>query len=385
MRIGHYAPLISAKGGIATYIRRLGAAQAEAGHSIYYLSRAPVPEGTSAAYVCVNDDRALFDRTRELGLDILHLHKPVHHLPQDRLPTVRTMHGNQGSCPSGSRYLARSGRPCNRSYSVPGCLWGHLVDHCGSRRPRKIQADFESIRLEMRQALELHTIAVSQYLKDQMVRSGCPEDRLHVLPSASPEVDVPFVAPPHDGVPRFVFLGRLVPQKGAQWLLHAVRDVMTDIRVDIAGDGDSLEELQYTANQLGIADRVTFHGWLPPESVARLIQDARAVIVPSVWNEPAGLATLEAAAYGRPVIASAVGGIPEYAHPDFALLIPPNDVAELAACITRLSRDHALAERLGRKGRDLARSRFSMGKFMHELEKFYALVMQEHCISAACR
>ena len=67
------------------------------------------------------------------------------------------------------------------------------------------------------------------------------------------------------------------------------------------------------------------------------MREARAVVFPSVWHEPAGLITLEAAALGRPVIASAVGGIPEYATDAFALRVPPRDVDGLAHAMSQLA------------------------------------------------
>lgn len=192
----------------------------------------------SDSYIEVQDDVDLYSRARDLRLDILHLHKSVSVLPYNRVPTVRTMHGNQGSCPAGSRYLARSGQPCNRAYTVAGCLWGHLVDRCGSRRPRNVRANFERIRNEMRLAAELDTFTVSQFLKDQMVRSGCPADKIHVLLSPAPDVEEAFVPPPHEETPRFLFLGRIVPQKGLEWLLRAMAEVKTSIHLDVAGDGN---------------------------------------------------------------------------------------------------------------------------------------------------
>lgn len=383
MRIGHYAPKIWANGGLATYISRLGDAQAEAGNVVFYIGGAGrqangVKPPASGTYLEVQDDLDLFKRAHDLGLDILHLHKLVNVLPPDRVPMVRTMHDNHGSCPTGSRYLARTGQACNRTYSVTGCLWGLLVDRCGNRRPSNIQASFSRIRQEMRLASELHTFTVSQFLRDQMVRSGCPAGKLQVLHSPAPDVQEAFVPPPREGAPRFLFLGRMVPQKGLGWLLRTVAAVKANVHLDVAGDGDLMSDMQRLATSLGLADRVTFHGWVSPTEVGELIQAARAVIFPSLWHEPAGLVTLEAAAWGRPVIASAVGGIPEYATSEFALLVPPNDENRLAGSITRLADDRELAERMGRNGVQLARTRFSMKNFMRELEQFYALALGAH-------
>ena len=373
MIIGHYAPGLGAQGGISTYVRRAGRAQVEAGHAVHYFARSS--RATDAHVVAGDDD--LFDQARAQQVDVLHLHRPVDDLPAERVPTVRTMHGNQGSCPSGSRYLARQKAPCHRAYSAAGCLWGHLVDHCGSRRPHRLAANFRSIQREQRLAAALPTFTVSRFLKEQMVRSGCPADNLHVLRSPAPSVTDAYTPPP-EGTPRFVFLGRIEPKKGVDWLLRAAARVTRPLQVDVAGAGSDeyVQKMQALADERGVAS--TFHGWLETEEVNALLRAARAVVFPSVWHEPAGLVTLEAAAMGRPVIAGRVGGLPEYAHDDFALLAEPHDDEALADAIERLAAGRALAGRMGRAAHRAARERFAMGDFIETLTGHYERAIADH-------
>ncbi len=375
MRIGHYAPHIWGTGGIETYVRRTGKAQAERGHAVHFFSRDEAPEEAPARPVQVAGDEELFEKARAARLDVLHLHRPVATLPDDRVPTVRTMHGNQGSSPSGTRYLGRTGEPCDRAYSIAGCLWGHLVDRCASRRPSNIIASFQGIRREHQLAAEVPAYTVSRFLREQMARSGCPMEKVHTIRSPAPEGVAAYEPPPRDGAPRFLFVGRVVPEKGLHWLLRALAQVEAEVHLDVAGDGYALDEARALAEELNIAGRVAFHGWVPSERVEGLMQEARAVVVPSVWHEPAGLVTLEAAALGRPVIASRVGGIPEYALEDFSLLVPPNDTEHLAASIRTLAGDYGKAAHMGRKGRQAAEKKFAMKSFMEKLEAFYEQTM----------
>ena len=383
MRIAHYAPKLWSPGGIASYVRRLGRAQMEHGNEVIYFSRLDDPDDAKATQYILDTEDELFPLAQDLNLDILHLHRPVGTLPPDRVPTIRTMHGNQGSCPSGSRYLKRTGQPCNRRYTVGGCLWGHLVDHCGSRRPHKTLANFQNIHHEQQQAEEILTLTVSQFLKDQMIRSGCPPENVHVLLSAAPDIDASFSPLPRLDPPRFVFAGRLTPKKGVDWLLRAAAQVEPHVHIDIAGSGSDgyVDKLHQLVTDLDLAAQVTFHGWLDETAVCALMRDARAVVFPSVWHEPAGLITLEAAAMGRPVIASAVGGIPEYAMEDFALQVPVRDVDALAAAIGQLARSPHEAEAMGRRALHMARTQFSMERFTRELQTFYTQAMNYHTVS----
>ncbi len=373
MRIAHFAPRIGAAGGISTYIRRLGQAQLERGCDVRYCcfvepdSGAFPPERVEV----VENDRALFHRARRLEVDVLHLHRAVSHLPEERVTTVRTMHGHQGGCPSASRYLSRPGKPCDRSYTVAGCLWGHFVDRCGSVRPQQLTSNFRRIHHEMSLAAVVPTYTVSEFIKQQMIRAGCAKENLTTIPSPAPAVAHEWTPVPDDGVPRFLYLGRLVPQKGLEWLLRAFSEVEAPARLDVAGEGPQEDGMRRLARELNITGNVIFHGWVGSKQVEDLMRQARAVVFPSMWHEPAGLVSLEAAAYGRPVIASRSGGIPEYALPSFATLVEPGDADGMADAIHSLATDRSLANRCGKEGRREAKDTFSMNQFVDRVEKWY--------------
>jgi glycosyltransferase involved in cell wall biosynthesis len=237
-------------------------------------------------------------------------------------------------------------------------------------------SNFKNFHHERAQAAELTTLTVSAFVRDAMISSGCSPEQLEVLLSPAPDVDRPFAPPPRDGVPRIAFLGRLVSHKGIDWLLEAAAQVPT-LHVDVAGTGPSDVEadLHALVDRLEIGHRVTFHGWLESEAVQTLISNARAVAVPSTWHEPAGLVTLEAASQGRAVVASAVGGIPEYARPEFAVLAPPRDTDALAIHLRRLASDYDRAVEMGRRGHALMQREFSMDQFLDRLEDVYTRVM----------
>ena len=95
---------------------------------------AAVEDDDSTEYL--DNETDLLQRAQTKGVEILHLHLGVAHLPSGSVPLIRTAHGHQPYCPSGSRFLRRTGCACNRNYSLIGCLWGHFVDRCGSARPR---------------------------------------------------------------------------------------------------------------------------------------------------------------------------------------------------------------------------------------------------------
>lgn len=368
-RIGHFAANLGAKGGISTYVHRLVAAQRQRGKEALLFSNTIDEE----LGVRVTSAKSLVEAAEEANLDVLHLHSNMPSAPQFKTTVVRTIHTNSAGCPSGSRYLQSTNKPCDRKFSILGCTWGHLVNHCGSRKPSRIKAGFENTRSEIAQSHNIMTIAVSEYVREEMVRSGCPPHNVFVLRSPSPVNNRPYTSPPADHV-RIVFIGRIVSHKGLDWLIRSLASCPKDVILDVAGEGNPkyIDEIKKLAIELGVAKQVVWHGWINAEQVTELILNSRAVIFPSVWHEPAGLVTLEAAAYGRPVVASKVGAIPEYALPEFSRLVRPHDVAGLAHEITELARNHGYASKLGYHGFELSKGIFSMQAFVEKQDELYA-------------
>ena len=372
MIIGHYEHDIWIKGGIASYIRRISAAQRAAGHQVYFLSQKPSQgQNGEEQPVIAETDEALYWQASKLGLDILHLHTSVDIPPPDTLPTLRTLHIHKPYCPSGGKFLKRWSRPCDRPYSLHGCVWGHLVDHCGSARPEKLYENLRRTQMEMATLAKIPVVAVSHFLRNQMIQTGYDPALIHILHLFAPKVanETP---PPNDAVPHFVFLGRIVPQKGLEWLLRALHQIKTPVHLDIAGEGYQLPDLQSLVQTLGLENSVTFHGWVDEHRVNELIRSARALIFPSIWHEPGGTVAFEAMAHSRAVIMSRVGGMPEVVlHERNGLLVDPNDIHLLTDSIERLAIDWNLAEQLGIEGRQMASGQYTLQNHMEQLMQFY--------------
>lgn len=372
MHIGHFVRDLDGHGGIETYVDRLSRGLVERGHTITHFGLQGTP---GASRIRVPTVSSLYQEAQARGLDVLHLHKAVTDAPPTDLPVLRTVHDNGAACPSGSRYLARTGTPCPRVASLPACLFGHYVDGCGSRRPSKVWENMRRLAHNRRILPGLPTLTVSEYVKGEMVTLGYSPENLHVVPSPAPQG--PAAPPPllQEAPPRVLFVGRLVPEKGVDWLLRAAAALDGPFHLDIAGEGDHRAALEAQADRLGLRDAVTFHGWTTGAALDTLFQSARAVVVPSVWHEPAGLVPLEAAAWGRPVVASRVGGLPEYAHPSFSLLVPPNDDAALTSALQSLCQDAQRARRLGSAGHDYVRTHHAVEPWLDTHEDVYSTII----------
>lgn len=192
-----------------------------------------------------------------------------------------------------------------------------------------------------------------------------------ITPGVDTEVFHPDDSPSGDSAPRradVVFVGRIEAEsrwKGIDTLVTAfaaVADRVPQATLHLVGDGNDVERLQGMVADLGLSDRVVWHGALGHESVAEVLRGAGVTVLPSLTeSESFGMTLIEAMASGCPVIGSRIGGIPFVIRDEVdGLLVPPGDAEALAAAITRVLEDHDLAEELGRHGREAARDRWDM-------------------------
>ena len=180
-------------------------------------------------------------------------------------------------------------------------------------------------------------------------------------------------APPYSGTaPRILCIGRLIPIKGHVVLLRALaqaRARVPDVTLDLAGRGPLEPALRSYVRELGLEEAVRFLGFVSP--ITRAIEDSAIVVVPSL-GEGFGMVALEAMERGRPVIASAVGGLPEIvADGETGIVVPPADAEALADAMAALSGDLARAAAMGRAGRDRAVSEFTPVRCVERVEALY--------------
>ncbi|CAN0627983.1 Glycosyl transferase group 1 [Burkholderia multivorans] len=374
MKIGHYMTGIWDHGGVATYIRRVSDAQRASGHELHFFDThaSANADDVSKRPTIVRDANHLYATANEMGIEILHLHTDVSAAPgAGNCRVVRTLHGHSPYCPSGTQFLRGFGRPCGRVAGLLGCSVGHVFGRCGSVRPAKIVEEVVRSRNERHTLSAIPVIAVSAFLKNRMIAAGYPSERIAVLHLMGPAVAEARPIP-DSGVPRLVFLGRITPAKGLDWLLRALARTKVPVHLDIGGSGPAEQDMIHFAKSLGVADRVTFHGWLSPERVAELLTAARSIVFPSMWHEPGGTVAFESMSFGRPVIVSAVGGMPEVVRDgENGLLVAPGDEVALANAIERLALDRPYAEQLGSYGRKIVNERFTLAAHVEKLEGLY--------------
>lgn len=154
-------------------------------------------------------------------------------------------------------------------------------------------------------------------------------------------------------------VARLIPRKGVSDLLDAVALLDNEqVRVNIVGEGPSLDGLRRRAAERGIAERVEFLGFLPRSRITELNATADLFVLPTRSDAFANV-VLEAMSVALPVIATRVGGIPEAVEDGVTgLLVAPRNVPELSAAIGRLVSDADLRRSMGTAGQRKVRAEF---------------------------
>jgi glycosyltransferase involved in cell wall biosynthesis len=186
--------------------------------------------------------------------------------------------------------------------------------------------------------------------------------------------------------PEIVFLGRVTPYKGLEVAIEALALLRSEghpaARLVVIGPEERgyAEQMRRLAAERGVGEAITWRGQLDPERSAAALARARALIVPSLWDEPFGLVAIEGALARVPVVAADVGGIAEGLRPEeHALLFPRGDAAAAAGALRRVLEDPSGTDARVARALDRAGD-FRIGPYLEAQEQF---VLDAHAAMSA--
>ncbi len=198
-------------------------------------------------------------------------------------------------------------------------------------------------------------IAVSEVTRRELIELGVAEDTIAVVhngtrPIAEQIIDSAGQVVGRDPEPSLVVLGRLVPHKRVEHAMQALAQLRPEfpgLQLRVIGEGWWHEELQAEAERLGVADRVTFTGFVDENTKEELLARSWLMLAPSV-KEGWGLMVVEAAAHGVPSIAyRSAGGLAESIDDGRTGILVEDDVQELIDTTRRLLTDDVYRSALG--------------------------------------
>ncbi len=310
---------------------------------------------------------SLIDETRP---DLMHCHNIYHQMTPSivgvaksrGIPVVLTLHDSKPVCPVHT--LMRAGKLC--ALCLDGDFHHVLSNRCADGSIAQSAALYmEAVIQRWLGSYEKvdRFLAPSGFMRDSVLRRFSA-DRVKLLYNG---VDVPNVSANGRDKGYVLYCGRLAPGKGAETLLRAHEAAGCKWPLVIAGTGplkDALEQ-QFTRN-------VRFAGQLSGEAFRTAIAEAAVVVVPSEWCENCPMSVLEAMAYGKAVIATRIGGIPELVTDQVTgFLFQPGNTEELRIHLECLMDDAARRARMGVAGRIRVEKDFSIEKHNAELMSVY--------------
>jgi glycosyltransferase involved in cell wall biosynthesis len=222
-------------------------------------------------------------------------------------------------------------------------------------------------------------LAVSNFVRRRLLEQGFPGDRILVVYTG---VDtVKFKPASTEDRPIILFVGRLVEQKGAEFVIRAASEVqrqLPDVELVLIGDGPLRKELETLAKQT--LRRFRFLGVRTTQEVSGWMNRASVVCVPSMTTrsgeaEGFGMVCAEAQAVGKPVVAFHCGGIPEIIrHEKTGFLAAERDWQSLAQYLATLLKNPELRERFARAGREVIVREFDLEHCTRRLEEIYRMM-----------
>ena len=291
-----------------------------------------------------------------------------------RKPVIVEHSGYQSICPNGMLLYGPKRTLCPGHFMArryTECVRCNASDSGSVRSVRNLMLTFPRRWLCLRVARNVgpsrHIAGRSALPKTEVVFHGVPEPT--IFPEYGREQSEPVC---------FGYIGRLVIEKGVPVLLHAASQLAQngfDFRLRILGDGPERRNLENLSEQLGLGDRVQFLGSVPLKRVSDALGRVDAVVVPSVWEEVAGLSAIEQMMRGCLVIASRIGGLGEVVA-DAGMTFPAGDAAALANCMSCVVERPERAVELGRAARSRALAFFSSDRMVQRHVSLYRSVLQ---------
>jgi glycosyltransferase involved in cell wall biosynthesis len=288
--------------------------------------------------------------------------------------------------PSADRYLPVLARSAGVPHLV---VTEHIVGYPNSDAQRVLK------RRELADADAV--TAVCGAVAESVARDyGLPRERVQVVPNGAdlPEESIEWPVARELRLslgagllkPLWVCAARLEEQKGHGVLLEAAADLHgrgVDFLLALAGDGSLRGALEARVAELGLERQVRFLGHV--ESIGPLLLAADLCVLPSLW-EGLPLVLLEAMARGRPVLASAVGGVPETLEDGVhGRLVPPGDAAALARVLEEMKQRPDAARQMGMRAAERVRQHYTWPRVVESFEAVYDEVLGLASFSPATR
>lgn len=308
--------------------------------------------------------------------DVAHLHmidhqlspSILHALQRYDIPVLQTCHQYKLVCPSYRLLVMRENRICEKC--VAGSFYHAVLERC--HKDSVAASALVACESYLHRWMKVYDLiqlfhVPSRFLGEKFRESGVAAERIWHQFYTIDLRQYPFSEGFDD---YFVYYGRLSEEKGILTLLQAMLQVRQS-KLLIIGDGPQRAELEKFAAAQQLSN-VVFTGAKSGKELTQLVSRAKFVVVPSEWYDNSPLVIYESFSMGRPVLATALGGMPELIEDGVnGRLFTPKDAAGLSRMINEMLRDEKALRAMGRAGRATAEREFDPEVHYHKIHDVY--------------
>ena len=315
--------------------------------------------------LAVKNIQALIEKEKP---SIAHLHNIYHQLTPSIIPILKkygvkvllTLHDYKLVCPS---YLAlKNEKICEECKGTH--FWKPVTTNCQNSYAQGFLLSAEAIFHKWKGSYDDVDLflAPSQFMADQ-INQRIPSKKIQVLHNG---INIEEYQPNYNDQGYGLYFGRLSKEKGIETLLKAHMNMPHSFPLKITGTGPLKTVLSKKYSN------VEFLGYKSGQELNTLIANAAFVIVPSEWYENCSMVILESMAFGKPIIGSSIGGIPEQIEDGkTGFLFEMGNVEELSKKMTQLANDTKLRQYFGKNARNKLENEYSLNEHCQKLENLY--------------
>lgn len=307
--------------------------------------------------------------------DIAHLHNIYHQLTpsiisvlkKSGVKVVLTLHDGKLICPN-YLMLAR-GRICTRCNGH--LFWKPVATNCTGSLRQVLLLMLEAYWHQWARSYDRVDLFLSpsRFLAE-LISQRIPKEKIKVLHNG---IDLESYRPSYNDHGYVLYFGRLSKEKGIETLLQAHQAVANETTLKVVGTGPLASDLKQRYQE------AEFLGYRSGEALKEIVANAAFVVVPSEWYENCPMVVLEAMAMGKPVIGSAIGGIPEQIdHGRTGFLFEMGNVGELAEKIKILSENNDMRRHMGMAARKKVEEAYALDAHCTTLMQIYKEVLSQN-------
>jgi len=316
---------------------------------------------------------------RDTNPDLAHLHifqhqmspSIIHCLKKAGIPIINTVHDLKAICPN---Y-----KMLNKKGICEECK-GHKYYKCvlnSCTKGSKLYSAVNVFEAYLHKYLKSYSyidkyICPSEFYRKKFIEFGIPKEKVEYIPNF---VDVNKFQPCYENKDYFVYVGRLSEEKGINTLIKSMKNVQAS-KLCIIGTGPMEEQLKKQVKDMNLKN-VEFLGFKRGKELENSIKNSKFTIIPSEWYENCPMSVIEAMAYGKPVIGSDLGGIPELIEDGITgLIFKATDEEMLADKINYLIHNSEKCKEMGKAGRKRAEKVYDKGIHYEKVNEIYKTLLK---------